>query len=72
MGTVMYHVINSSYSNMQLRPVLKKIMSGQVMSLPFFISVLHCGCVDFIAYAKKSHLVISGDLHSVATEQILQ
>lgn len=67
----MYHVINSFYSNMQLRPVLEKIMSGQVMSLAFFISVLCCACVDFIAYAKKSYLVISGDLHSLTTEQIL-
>jgi len=65
----MCHVISSLYSNVKLRQVLKKIMSGQVTSLAFFISVLCCGCVDFTAYAKKSHLVISGDLHSLATEQ---
>lgn len=57
---------------MQLRPVLNKIMSGQVMSLAFFTSVLHCRCVEFIAYAKKSHLVISADSRSLATEQILR
>lgn len=68
----MYNVINSLYPNTQLRPVLKKIMSRQVMSLPFFIPVLRCGCADIIAYAKKSHLFTSGDLHSLATEQILQ
>lgn len=43
-------------------------MSGQVMSLAFFISVLYSGWVDFIAYAKKSHLVISCDLHPMSSD----
>lgn len=65
----MYHVIYSLYSSMQLRLVLKKIMSRSCHVPSSFL--LRCGCVDFIAYAKKSHLVISGDLHSLGTGQIL-
>lgn len=65
----MYHVIYSLYSSMQLRLVLKKIMFRSCHVPSSFL--LRCGCVDFIAYAKKSYLVISGDLHSLGTGQIL-